>query len=126
MFSRFGKPDGNTQHHTPTCFRINANGNKYSTITYDFIPSHFGVSGIEEKMGYGRDGAISPFLKQGIKLSAALAYISGRDAVAPTNLILVDIYCVVARLLSPPVYPKSPARARKNSPVSANCRKICV
>lgn len=47
----------------------------------------YDISGIEEKMGDGRDGAISPFLKQGIKLSAALAYISGRDAVAPTNLI---------------------------------------
>ena len=43
MLSRFGKPDGNTQHHTPTSFRLNTNGNKYSTITYDFIPSHFGI-----------------------------------------------------------------------------------
>lgn len=37
------------------------------------------------------------------------------------NLIFVDIYCVVAHLLSPPVYPKSPARASQNSPASANC-----
>ena len=38
-------------------------------------------------MGYGRDGPISPFFKKVIELSRTLAYISGRDAVAPTNLI---------------------------------------
>ena len=87
VLSRFGKPDGNTRHHTPTCFRINTNGNKYSTITDDVVPSHLGISGIKEKRGYGRNGAISPLLKQGIKLNAALAYLSSRNAVAPTNLI---------------------------------------
>ena len=64
VLSRFGKSDGNTRHHTPTCFRLNTNGNQYSTITDAFIPSHLGISGIKEKRGYRRNRAISPFLKR--------------------------------------------------------------
>ena len=68
-------------------FSFDANGNKYSTITYDVMPSHFGISGIEEKMSNGRNGAISPFFKNVIELSRTLAYISSRDAVPASNLI---------------------------------------
>ena len=56
------------------------------SLTRSFLP-HFGISGIKEKMGYRRNGAISPFLKQGIKLSAALTYLSSRNAASATNLI---------------------------------------
>ena len=87
MLSSFGKPDGNTQQHTLTCFRINTDGNKYSTIAYDIMHSHLGIGGIEEKVSDRRNGAIAPLLENRIELGTALAYISGRDAVATTNLI---------------------------------------
>ena len=83
----FGKANRNAQYHAPPGFSFNTNGNKYSTITYDVIPSHFGIGGIKEKMGYGRNGPISPFFKKVIELSRTLAYISSRDPVSSTYLI---------------------------------------
>ena len=56
-------------------------------ITYEVIPSHFGIGGIKEKMSDGRNGPISPFFKKVIELSRTLAYISSKDAVSTTYLI---------------------------------------
>lgn len=83
MLRCFRKRGWNTQRHAPPGFSFDTNGNKYSTLTYDVIPSHLGIGGIEEKMGNGWCGAIAPFLTKRIELGAALANISGREPFPP-------------------------------------------
>lgn len=51
MLGGFGKLGRNTQYYATPGFSFDTHGNKYSTITYDVISSHFGISCIEEKMG---------------------------------------------------------------------------